>query len=125
MTTHEGTIPSEADVAAVEGQLAALYARLPGEQRAVLETIVVAGLDRLRASEDDTAGYVFDVEALFESRKLELRQAWVEADRRGALGPVPEGEGGSGRSLLEPVLAFFRRATAAPAHPRAAGESPA
>jgi hypothetical protein len=125
MATHERTIPSEADIAAVEGQLAALHARLSDEQRAVLETIVAAGLDRLDAAEDDTGGYLHDIQGLFEARQVEIRRAWAEADRRGALGPLPEGQGGTGRSVLEPVLAFFRRATAAPARPQAAGQSPA
>ena len=125
MTMHEGTRPSEADIAAVEGQLAALYARLPGGQRAVLETILAAGLDRLDVSDDDTGGYMHDIEGLVQARKLEMQRAWAEADRRGALGPLPESEGSPGRSVLEPVLAFFRRATAAPAGQRAAGQSPA
>ena len=123
MTMHERTIPSEADIAAVEGQLAALYARLPGEQRAVLETILAAGLDRLDVSDDDTGGYIFDADTHFEARKLELRQAWAEADRRGALGEPPSG-GAQGRSVLEPMLAFFRRASATPVQPRTAGQSP-
>jgi hypothetical protein len=118
-------MPSEADIAVVEGQLAALHARLSGEQRAVLETIVAAGLDRLDVADDDTGGYLHDIEGLFEARQVEIRRAWAEADRRGALGPLPESEGGSRPSVLEPVLAFFRRATATPARPRAAGEAPA
>ena len=125
MTTHETTIPGEADIAAVEGQLAALYARLPGGQRAVLETILAAGLDRLDVADDDTGGYMHDVESLFQARKLEMQRTWAEADRRGALGPLPDAEGGPGRSVLEPVLAFFRRAAAAPAQTRAAGQAPA
>ena len=124
MTTREHGIPGEADVAAVEGRLAALYASLPDGQRAVLETILAAGLDRLDTAGDDTGGYSYDVETLFQARKLELQRAWADADRRGALGPLPDAGRGSGRSALEPVLAFFRRATAAPARPRPVGGSP-
>ena len=123
MTTHERDIPGEADVTALEGQLAALYAGLPDGQRAVLETILAAGLDRLDTAGDDTGGYSYDVETLFQARKLELQRAWAEADRRGALGPLRDGAGGAGRSPLEPVLAFFRRATAAPVRARPVGES--
>ena len=125
MATHERGIPSEADVAAVEGQLATLYGSLPEGQRAVLETVIAAGLDRLDTAGDDTGGYVFDADTIFEARKLELRHAWAAADRLGPLGDPPRAERGSGTSVLEPVWALFRRATAAPATSRAVGESPA
>ena len=120
--THEAGIPSEQDVAAVEGRLAALYAELPSGQRAVLETVVAAGLQQLSAAEDDTSGYSMDVELLYEARRQELQRAWAETDRRGALGPVPQSEGTSQPSLLAPALAFFRRtATARPGAQRAGG----
>jgi hypothetical protein len=125
MATVDAGIPSETDIAAVEGKLATVYVSLPGEQRAVLATLIAAGLDRLDVSDDDTGGYLHDIEGLFQARKLELQRAWAVADRRGALGPLPDAEGGSGRSVLAPVLAFFRRATATPSQPRAADQSPA
>ena len=125
MATVDAGIPSETDITAVEGKLATLYASLSGEQRAVLATIITAGLDRLDVSDDDTGGYLHDIEGLFQARKLELQRAWAEADRRGALGPLPDADPGAGRSVLAPVLAFFRRATTTPSQPRAAGEAPA
>ncbi len=124
MTTHEASIPSEQDVATVEGQLAALYAALPMGQRAVLETVVAAGLHTL-AAEDDTSGYSMDVELLFAAQRQELQRAWDEADRRGALGPVLQPEGASQLSLLAPVLAFFRRTAAARTEAQPAGGAPA
>ena len=123
--THEAGIPSEQDVAAVEGRLAALYAELPSGQRAVLETVVAAGLHTLAAAEDDTSGYSMDVELLYEARRQELQRAWDEADRRGALGPVPQAEGTSQPSLLTPVLAFFRRTAAARPQAQPTGGAPA
>ena len=125
MTTHEVSIPSEQDVAAVEGRLAALYAELPSGQRAVLETVVAAGLQQLSAAEDDTSGYSMDVDLLYEARRQELQRAWDAADRRGALGPVPQTEGTSQTSLLAPVLAFFRRTAAARPETQQAGGAPA
>ena len=125
MTTHETAIPSEQDVAAVEGRLAALYAELPRSQRAVLETVVAAGLHTLAAAEDDTSGYSMDVELLYEARRQELQRAWAETDRRGALGPVPQSEGTPQPLLLTPVLAFFRRTAAARPGTQPAGGAPA
>ena len=125
MTTHEAGIPSEQDVAAVEGRLAGLYAELPAGQRAVLETIVAAGLQSLAAAEDDTSGYVMPEELLYAARREELRRAWDETDRREALGAVPRAAGTSGTSVLAPVLAFFRRAAAAQPGTQPAGGAPA
>ncbi len=123
--THEAGIPSEQDVAAVEGRLAALYAELPSGQRAVLETVVAAGLQTLAAAEDDTSGYSMEVELLFAAQRQELQRAWDEADRRGALGPVPQTEGTPQPSLLTPVLAFFRRTATARSETQPAGGAPA
>ncbi len=125
MTTHEASIPSEQDIAVVEGRLAALYAELPGGQRAVLETVVAAGLQQLSAAEDDTSGYSMEVELLYEARRQELQRAWDEADRQGALGPVPQAEGTSQPSLLAPVLALFRRTATARSETQPAGGAPA
>ncbi len=122
--THEAGIPSEQDVAAVEGRLAALYAELPMGQRTVLETVLAAGLHTL-AAEDDTSGYSMEVELLFAAQRQELQRAWDEADRRGALGPVPQTEGTPQPSLLAPVLALFRRTATARSEAQPAGGAPA
>ena len=125
MTTYERSTPSERDIAAVEGHLAALYADLPPEQRAVLETVIAAGLEQLEAAGNDTTGFGVGVEALFQgARIIEIQRAWTEAAPADA-GDAATQPGGTRASVLAPVLAVFRRVTAAPAQPRPAGESPA
>ena len=125
MATQERGIPGEEDVQALEQRLAALYCELPPGEQAALETIMAAALQSLDTAGHDTAGYVYDVDTLYQSRRLELQQAWRQADRRGPLGSPPAAEGGARGGILQPLVEFFRRAGAAQPQQRPAGQAPA
>ena len=104
MTTNQMAMPGEADVQALEQRLAALYSELPPGQQAALGTIIAAGLQSLDTMDNDTAGYIYDVDALYQARRMEIERAWQQAERRAALGDPPETAGGGGRGVLQPVL---------------------
>jgi len=113
MATNWTIVPNERDLEAVEGRLAALYADLPAAQQALLENIVLAGIDTLAAG--DTSGY-FDLETHFAAQRAELHRAWRRADQRGPgdrereLAAAAEPEQ---RRVLQPLLDLLRRMPAA------------
>ena len=122
--TAAATVPTEADARSVEECLASLYAELAPPQQRLLAALLAAGLDAL-GRDDDTSGFSAELETGVQARMMELDRRWRRADRLGSLGEQHAEQEERG-SMLQPVLAFFRRTAPAPApRPRPAGQSPA
>lgn len=118
MTTDTSRLPDERDVAVVEERLSRLYNELAPAQQAVLETVLVAGLGVVERAGDDTVGFynLGETEALFQARRAELQEAWRQADRSHWTSPASAGS--ERRSVLSPVLGWFRRAPAPQPQPQ-------
>lgn len=115
MTMEDTGVVGERDLEAVEDRLAALYADLPAAQQAVLERIILAGVDALASA--DTSGYS-ELDTHYEAQRMALQRAWRTADQRGPhdrAAQLAEAAQTPRRRVFQPLAGFFRRAPAVPA----------